>query len=71
MGKKPNKTIVTHRQAIVTTTCFITAFLPLASSAADSRLTEVNNNLQAIFNRIQQKYEAHNTQEAMLAAHHQ
>jgi hypothetical protein len=68
MGKKPNKTIVTHRQAIVTTTCFITAFLPLTSSAADSRLTEVNNNLQAIFNRIQQKYEAHNTQEAMLAA---
>jgi len=68
MGKKPNKTVVTHRKAIVTTTCFITAFLPLTTYAADSRLTEVNNNLQAIFNRIQQKYNAHNTQEAELAA---
>ena len=68
MGKKPGKTVVRHRKAIVTTTCFITVLLPFTANAADPKLTEVSSNLQAIFNRIHQKYEAHDTQQAALAA---
>lgn len=64
MAKKAHKTAVKHCQAIVATTCFITAFLPLSAIAAEPKNADINANLQTILKRIQQKYDALNAQQA-------
>lgn len=50
------------------TTCFLTILLPFSAVAADPKLIEANNNLQAIFKRIHKKYDAYDAQQAELVA---
>jgi hypothetical protein len=47
--------------------CFTSVFLPQASSAADPQLVETKRNLQAIYQRMQQKYAAHAAAQAAKA----
>ena len=68
MGKKPGKTAVIQHRKTTITVCFLSVFFPLNAVAADPRLVEANNNLQAIFKQIKQKYAEHDARQAALAA---
>lgn len=68
MRKKSEKTASIRSSKKTIAVCLITIFLSDTSQSADPKLTEVNNNLQAIFKNIKQKYADHDVQQAQLAA---
>ena len=68
MRKKSRKTTVIRFKKNAITTCLVTILLSNAAESADPKLTEVNNNLQAIFKSIKQKYADHDAQQLALAA---
>lgn len=68
MSKKSDNTRVTGAKEIAITTCLLTILYPSVTIAADPKLTQANENLQKIFQRMKEKYAAHDAQQAQLAA---
>lgn len=68
MGKKSGSATAKGFKELTLAACFTTIFLPQNSAAADPRLVDINRNLQSIHQRIRQKYAAHDTHLASLAA---
>ena len=68
MSKKTDSTIVISLKEISITTCLVTVLSSTSAYAANPELTQANENLQKIFNRMKEKYSAHDAQQAQLAA---
>lgn len=66
MRNKSEKATVVDIKKIAITTCLLTTFFPVFSRAADPKLVEANNRLQAIFKRIHHKYDQYDAQQAQL-----
>lgn len=65
--KSGNTTVVLFKNSSITV-CLLTILLSNSAESADPKLTEINNNLQAIFKSIKQKYADHDAQQLVLAA---
>lgn len=62
MSEKSRQPGAQHLRDIALTTCILTAFFPCSARSADTNLSQINGDLQAIYKRIQQKYAAADAQ---------